>query len=53
MKKVILVFALLVSSVLTAVAQEKTPVDGWSGATKKSPSAAKVTGNVFPLAEFS
>ncbi|GAB2616542.1 catalase/peroxidase HPI [Belliella aquatica] len=46
MKKVILVFVLLASSVLTAVAQEKTPVDGWSGATKKSPSAAKVTGNV-------
>lgn len=46
MKKIILVFALLVSSVLTAVVQEKTPVDGWSGATKKSPSAAKVTGNV-------
>lgn len=46
MKRVILVFALLASSVLTAVAQEKTPVDGWSGATKKSPSAAKVTGNV-------
>lgn len=46
MKRVILVFALLASSVLTAVAQEKTPVDGWSGPTKKSPSAAKVTGNV-------
>lgn len=46
MKRVILVFALLASSVLTAVAQEKTPVDGWSGASKKSPSAAKVTGNV-------
>ncbi|MCH7415600.1 catalase/peroxidase HPI [Belliella sp. R4-6] len=45
MKKIILVFALLASSVLTAVAQEKTPVDGWSGATKKSPSVAKVTQN--------
>ena len=45
MKRVILVFALLASSVLTAVAQEKPPVDGWSGATKKSPSVAKVTQN--------
>ncbi|MFD2033265.1 catalase/peroxidase HPI [Belliella marina] len=45
MRKVILIFAMLVSSVLTAVAQENTAVDGWSGATKKSPSAAKVTQN--------
>ncbi|MCH7398309.1 catalase/peroxidase HPI [Belliella sp. DSM 107340] len=45
MKRLILVFALLASSVLTAVAQEKTSVDGWSGATKKSPSVAKATQN--------
>ena len=45
MKNVILIFALLASSVLTVVAQEKTPVDGWSGATKKSPSNAMATQN--------
>ncbi|EON76752.1 Catalase [Lunatimonas lonarensis] len=46
MKKVILILAVFGSSVLTVLAQDKASVDGWSGATKKSPSAAKVTGNV-------
>ncbi|MCC5938488.1 MAG: catalase/peroxidase HPI [Lunatimonas sp.] len=46
MKKVILLLVLLGSSVLSVQAQEKASVDGWSGATKKSPSAAKATGNV-------
>jgi catalase-peroxidase len=46
MKKLILILAVFGSSVLTVLAQEKASVDGWSGATKKSPSAAKATGNV-------
>lgn len=49
-KKAILFCAFLISSMTIASAQEtdykKEPVDGWSGATKKSPSAAKATGNV-------
>lgn len=45
MKKILLAIALLASSVMTAGAQEKAGVDGWSGATKKSPSNAMATQN--------
>ncbi|WP_158857511.1 catalase/peroxidase HPI [Lunatibacter salilacus] len=45
MKKITLIFALLASTVLTGRAQETPPVDGWSGATKKSPSNAIATQN--------
>ena len=45
MKKFLLAIALLASSVMTAGAQEKAGVDGWSGATKKSPSNAMATQN--------
>lgn len=49
-KEAILFCTFLISSITIASAQEtdykKEPVDGWSGATKKSPSAAKATGNV-------
>ncbi|WP_209331248.1 catalase/peroxidase HPI [Lunatimonas salinarum] len=47
MRKLILLLAILSGSVWTVLAQERPAVDGWSGATKKkSPSAAKATGNV-------
>lgn len=45
MKKITLIIALLACSTLTGRAQEKPPVDGWSGATKKSPSNAIATQN--------
>lgn len=49
MKKIILLSWLLTASTLLATAQEKSyegkPVDGYSGATMKSPSAAKTSSN--------
>jgi catalase-peroxidase len=45
MKKITLIIAFLASTILTVRAQEAPPVDGWSGATKKSPSNAIVTQN--------
>lgn len=46
MKKVSLLFFVCASTVITLMAQEIPPVDGYSGATKKSPSASKATANV-------
>lgn len=45
MKKITLIIALLACSTLMSRAQEKPPVDGWSGATKKSSSNAIATQN--------
>jgi catalase-peroxidase len=49
MKKILLLFGLLIAGTLLATAQEKkyegAPVDGWSGATKKSLSNAISTQN--------
>jgi catalase-peroxidase len=49
MKKILLLFGLLIAGTLLATAQEKkhegAPVDGWSGATKKSLSNAIATQN--------
>ncbi len=48
MKKRLLTFSLFFAMILSGLAQEKTyeaPVDGYSGATKKSPSAMKATSN--------
>jgi len=48
MKKRLLTITLFFAIILTGMAQEKTyeaPVDGYSGATKKSPSAMKATSN--------
>lgn len=48
MKKQFLTIILFFAIILTGVAQEKTyeaPVDGYSGATKKSPSVMKATSN--------
>ena len=45
MKKFLLAIALLASTVLTVGAQDKGGVDGWSSATKKSPSNAMATQN--------
>jgi catalase-peroxidase len=48
MKKQLLTFTLFNALILSGLAQEKTyeaPVDGYSGATKKSPSAMKATSN--------
>lgn len=46
MKRILLLICLIISPILIGVAQEKPVTDGWSGATKKSPSAAKTTQNV-------
>ncbi|WP_033405337.1 MULTISPECIES: catalase/peroxidase HPI [Rhodonellum] len=50
MKKILLLCGMLLSSVLIASGQEtdykKESVDGWSGATKKSPSAARASSNI-------
>ncbi|RPA70404.1 catalase/peroxidase HPI [Cyclobacteriaceae bacterium YHN15] len=49
MKKILLLFGLLIAGTMLATAQEKkyegAPVDGWSGATKKSLSNAIATQN--------
>jgi catalase-peroxidase len=50
MKKILLLFGLLIAGTMLATAQEKkyegAPVDGWSGATKKSLSNAIASQNV-------
>lgn len=46
MKRIFVLFFVWASTVMTVVAQEIPPVDGYSGATKKSPSAAKATSNI-------
>lgn len=46
MKRIILLIYLAVSPILAGLAQEIPTTDGWSGATKKSPSAAKATQNI-------
>jgi catalase-peroxidase len=45
MKKIVLLLGLLIAGPFLSTAQEKAPVDGWSGATKKSPSNSMATQN--------
>ncbi|WP_317235642.1 catalase/peroxidase HPI [Belliella filtrata] len=46
MKKICYTWLLLFSVVISAISQEMPTPDGWSGATKKSPSAKKATSNI-------